>query len=318
MTRLQLPTAAHPARASSASAPTARAARVTNDELAQVMDTSDEWIRTRIGIAERRWAADDETVVEMAVAAGGKASPPAGVATDDIDLVVVASATLRSPIPGSGPQVAAPARHRPSGPFDLDAGLRRLLLRRSALASDAIRAGSPPARRRHRGREADRLSPTSTTAATAIIFADGAGAVGRRPVRRAGHRPGRVGQRRRPAHARIDRSADGAPPAMDGQAVFRWATTKLAPDALEAMRAGRRRRRPTSTCSSRTRRTCASSTSIARKLGAARSRRSSPATSSSPATRPPPPSRWRWTAMIGSRRGRSPAIWRCCSASARA
>ena len=44
--------------------------RVTNDELAGVMETSDEWIQTRVGIAERRWAAEDETLVEMAVAAG--------------------------------------------------------------------------------------------------------------------------------------------------------------------------------------------------------------------------------------------------------
>jgi 3-oxoacyl-[acyl-carrier-protein] synthase-3 len=39
--------------------------RVTNDELAQTMDTNDEWIQTRVGIAERRWASDDETLVEM-------------------------------------------------------------------------------------------------------------------------------------------------------------------------------------------------------------------------------------------------------------
>src|SRR3954452_3310390 len=47
--------------------------RVTNDELAQTMDTNDEWIQTRVGIAERRWASEDETLVEMAVSAGGKA-----------------------------------------------------------------------------------------------------------------------------------------------------------------------------------------------------------------------------------------------------
>jgi hypothetical protein len=35
--------------------------RVTNDELAQTMDTNDEWIQTRVGIAERRWASEDET-----------------------------------------------------------------------------------------------------------------------------------------------------------------------------------------------------------------------------------------------------------------
>src|SRR4051794_7545901 len=79
--------------------------RVTNDELAQTMDTNDEWIQSRVGIAERRWADEDETLVEMAVAAGGKAIAASGLAPDEIDLAVVASASLRAPIPGIGPQV---------------------------------------------------------------------------------------------------------------------------------------------------------------------------------------------------------------------
>ena len=85
--------------------------RVTNDELAQVMETNDEWIQSRVGIAERRWADDDETLVEMATAAGGKAIAASGLAPDEIDLVVLASASLREPIPGIGPQavVADPA-----------------------------------------------------------------------------------------------------------------------------------------------------------------------------------------------------------------
>ncbi len=80
--------------------------RVTNDELAQTMETSDEWIQSRVGIAERRWADEDETLVEMAVAAGGKALAASGLAPDEIDLVVAASASLRAPIPGVGPQIA--------------------------------------------------------------------------------------------------------------------------------------------------------------------------------------------------------------------
>src|SRR3954465_12350484 len=57
--------------------------RVTNAELAETMDTSDEWIQTRVGIAERRWASDDETLVEMAVAAGGKALAASGLPPAD-------------------------------------------------------------------------------------------------------------------------------------------------------------------------------------------------------------------------------------------
>ena len=46
---------------------------VTNDELSKTVDTNDEWIRSRVGIASRRIAAPDETVADMATAAGGKA-----------------------------------------------------------------------------------------------------------------------------------------------------------------------------------------------------------------------------------------------------
>src|SRR3954449_4071524 len=77
--------------------------RVTNHELAEVMETNDEWIQSRVGIAERRWAGEDETLVEMAVAAGGKAIAASGLAPDEIDLVILASASLRAPIPGMRP-----------------------------------------------------------------------------------------------------------------------------------------------------------------------------------------------------------------------
>src|ERR1700754_4584677 len=95
--------------------------RVTNDELAQLMETNDEWIQTRVGIAERRWASEDETLVEMAVAAGGKALAASGLSSDEIDLVIVASASLRAPIPGIGPQVAHRLGVPRPGSFDLNA-----------------------------------------------------------------------------------------------------------------------------------------------------------------------------------------------------
>ena len=63
---------------------------ITNDDLAQTMDTNDEWIRSRVGIASRRIAAPEETVADMAVAAGGKALAGSGLSPADIDLVIVA------------------------------------------------------------------------------------------------------------------------------------------------------------------------------------------------------------------------------------
>src|SRR4051794_9514030 len=119
--------------------------RVTNDELAQTMDTSDEWIQTRVGIAERRWADPDETLVEMAVAAGGKALAASGLSPDVVDLVIVASASLRVPIPGIGPQVAYRLGVAPPGSFHPQPGCRGVLFA-LGVATDSIQAGTlPPA-----------------------------------------------------------------------------------------------------------------------------------------------------------------------------
>src|SRR3954470_101850 len=149
--------------------------RVTNDELAQMMDTNDEWIQTRVGIAERRWAGEDETLVEMAVAAGGKALAASGLAPDEIDMVVAASASLRAPIPGIGPQIAYRLGIPRPGSFDLNAGCAGFCYA-LGLTSDAIRAGSS---RNALVVGVERLTDVTdmTDRSTAVIFADGAGAV---------------------------------------------------------------------------------------------------------------------------------------------
>ena len=115
--------------------------RVTNDELSQTMDTNDEWIRTRVGIQERRWADTDETVVEMSVAAGGKALAASGLSPDDIDLVVVASCSLPTQIPGAGPEVAHRLGIPRPGGYDVNAGCAGFCYALGVVA-DSIRAGS--------------------------------------------------------------------------------------------------------------------------------------------------------------------------------
>ena len=75
---------------------------VTNAELAQTVETSDEWIRERVGIASRRIAGPDESLVDMATAAGGKALANSGLAAEDVDLVMVATCTMPAPIPKIG------------------------------------------------------------------------------------------------------------------------------------------------------------------------------------------------------------------------
>ena len=72
---------------------------VTNDDLARTLDTTDEWIRSRVGIASRRIAGPDESLADMATAAGGKALAASGLSAADIDLVIVATCTAEAPVP---------------------------------------------------------------------------------------------------------------------------------------------------------------------------------------------------------------------------
>jgi 3-oxoacyl-[acyl-carrier-protein] synthase-3 len=235
MTHIQLSTGAQGARILGLGAYRPRR-RVTNDELAQVMDTNDEWIQSRVGIAERRWASEDETLVEMAVAAGGKAIAASGLAPDEIDLVIVASASLRAPIPGIGPQVAHRLGVRRPGSFDLNAGCAGFCYA-LGVANDSIRAGSS---RNALVVGVERLTDVTdqTDRSTAVIFADGAGAA----VVGASDEPG-IGPvawgSDGDQHNAIEIAAGRSTMTMAGQAVYRWATTKLTDALVEAMeRAG--------------------------------------------------------------------------------
>jgi 3-oxoacyl-[acyl-carrier-protein] synthase-3 len=72
---------------------------LTNDDLAHMVETSDEWIRTRSGIRERRVAAPNEATSDMAVQAARRALDDAGLTATDIDLLVVATITPDTPMP---------------------------------------------------------------------------------------------------------------------------------------------------------------------------------------------------------------------------
>jgi 3-oxoacyl-[acyl-carrier-protein] synthase III len=72
---------------------------VTNADLEKIMDTSDEWIRTRTGIEERRIADDNTNTSDMGLAAAQKAIEDAGITPLDIDLILVATVTPDQPFP---------------------------------------------------------------------------------------------------------------------------------------------------------------------------------------------------------------------------
>ena len=207
---------------------------VTNDELARTLDTSDEWVRSRVGVASRRIAGPDESNVDMAVTAGGKALAASGLAASDIDLVIVATCSMPSQIPHAASQVATRLGIQAPGAFDLNGACAGFVYG-LGLAASAITAGNA----RHVlliGSE--KLSDWIdwTDRSTAIIFADGAGAAVIGPAatpEEVGIGPvawGSAGDMVDTIHVK-DRNSYLW---QEGQAVFRWATTALAPVALEA------------------------------------------------------------------------------------
>src|ERR1700748_3467397 len=80
---------------------------VTNCELADRLDTSDEWIRQRTGIGERRVAAPGELTSDLAIRAGKKSLASAGLSARDLDLLVVATATPDNTFPATATKVQA-------------------------------------------------------------------------------------------------------------------------------------------------------------------------------------------------------------------
>ncbi|HWM04382.1 MAG TPA: beta-ketoacyl-ACP synthase III [Actinophytocola sp.] len=204
---------------------------VTNDDLSKIMDTNDQWIRERVGIAERRFAGPKETVVSMAVEAGSKAIAAAGLVPADLDTVIVASCTATVPIPNAAAQVAELVGVKAAGGFDLNAACAGFCYA-LASASDMVRAGSAT-RVLVIGSEklTDIVNPIDRS--TAIIFADGAGAAVVGPSDEPGIGPVAWGT----AGDLVESITmpDGKHIYQEGQSVFRWATTKIAPIALRAL-----------------------------------------------------------------------------------
>jgi len=211
---------------------------VTNDDLAASVETSDEWIRSRVGIASRRIAGPDETVADMAVAAAGKALAGSGLSPADIDLVIVATCTPEVMIPNTAAVVARRLGIAAPGAYDLNAACAGFCYA-LASASDAVRAGSA---RYVLVIGAEKLSQWVdwTDRSTCIIFADGAGAAVVGPAdpesaedSELGIGPVVWGSDGDMADKIYIKDRDSFI-VQEGQAVFRWATTALHPVAIQA------------------------------------------------------------------------------------
>jgi 3-oxoacyl-[acyl-carrier-protein] synthase III len=204
---------------------------VTNDDLAKVMDTNDEWIRDRVGIVERRAAEPEERLVDMAAAAGSAALADAGLGPSDVDTVIVATCTMPTQIPNASARVADLVGIKGAGAFDMNAACAGFCYALGT-ASDLVRAGSA-GRVLVVGAEKFTGWVDPTDRANAIIFADGAGAAVVGPSEEPGIGPvswGSAGDLADMIYMRDEKWIY-----QEGQAVFRWATTKVAPIALRAL-----------------------------------------------------------------------------------
>jgi 3-oxoacyl-[acyl-carrier-protein] synthase-3 len=213
---------------------------VTNNDLAERVDTNDQWIRDRVGIRERRIAAPETKLVDMAADAGELAVKDAGLTPADIDTVIVASCTMPNPIPNAAAQTAYKIGMTAPAAFDLNAACAGFCYAMGT-AADLVRSGSA---RHVLVIGAEKLSDWLDwdDRSTAIIFADAAGAtvigpaadeaaIGIGPVAW-----GSAGDMASAIEIRDDgRSRAGGGLRQEGQAVFRWATTQIAPIALKAI-----------------------------------------------------------------------------------
>jgi 3-oxoacyl-[acyl-carrier-protein] synthase-3 len=218
---------------------------VPNSEIVDAIDSSDEWIQTRSGIKERRWAAPEETVQMMSVAAARDALADADIDARQVDCVIVATVSHLSQTPAVATMIAHELGTEQAAAFDISAACAGFC-HGVSMASDFIRGGSA----RHVlvigvERLSDITDPTDR--GTAFIFADGAGAVVVGPSEEPGIGPVVWGSDGEKADHIMQREmwpealASGQMPhlTMLGNPVFRWASYSMAKIGLEALdRAG--------------------------------------------------------------------------------
>jgi 3-oxoacyl-[acyl-carrier-protein] synthase-3 len=149
--------------------------KVTNDELAQQVDTSDQWIVERTGIRSRYVASDGETTATLATEAARRALEHAGVAATDIELIVLATATPDQTFPSSATKVQATLGISDCIAFDVHAVCTGFLYALS-VADSMLRSGNAK-KALVIGAETFTRILDWEDRATCVLFGDGAGAL---------------------------------------------------------------------------------------------------------------------------------------------
>lgn len=214
--------------------------RVSNAEICTEIDSDPDWILSRSGIRERRWASDDESISMMAVAAARQAIASAGLTPDQVDCVIVATVTHLHQTPAIATTVAFDLAATNAAAFDISAACAGFCYG-VALADSLVRAGTA---RNVVTIGVERLTDITdrTDRSTAFLFADGAGAAVISASEAAGIGPvvwGSDGQQAELITVKPWQHAvlDQVPPALvlDGPAVFRWAAYDMAKTAQQAL-----------------------------------------------------------------------------------
>ncbi len=147
---------------------------VTNDDLARVLDTSNEWIVERTGIEERHIAADDETTSDLAFEAARAALGSAGVGAGDLDLLILATSTPDNTFPATAAKVQARLGMTQGLAFDIQAVCAGFVCA-LAVADSFVRAGQAKTALIIGAETYSRILDWNDRS-TCVLFGDGAGA----------------------------------------------------------------------------------------------------------------------------------------------
>src|SRR5947208_3105415 len=157
---------------------------LTNEELARRIDTSDEWIVQRTGIRQRHIAAEGELCSDLARRAAQRALVSAGVAADDLDLLVLATTTPDNTFPATATKVQAQLGMTRGCAFDIQAVCSGFIYG-LAVADNFIKAGQARSALVIGAETFSRILDWRDRG-TCVLFGDGAGAVVLRAARKEG------------------------------------------------------------------------------------------------------------------------------------